>query len=112
MHGKTSAWLTVLPLLSYHFDLSATEFCGALSMRYLQPVMDVVVSMPWAANIKRGLVTQRHNEVRDAPGDLASMKFNVARHTSLSACAVARCAATVEPFAAATQICLLKEQAI
>ena len=96
--GKTSVWLTVLPLVSLHFHLSATEFRDALSMRYQRPllttpsVMDVVlffILSMHAWDCKKGdLVTQHHNEVRDALGrggegregvggrDLASTVFN------------------------------------
>ena len=37
--GKTSAWLTVIPLAYHHFDLSATEFWDSLALRYHQPLL-------------------------------------------------------------------------
>ena len=36
--GMTSTWLTVLPVSHYHFDLSTSEFCDALAIRYHQPL--------------------------------------------------------------------------
>ena len=33
--GKTSSWLTALPLAHHPFDLSATEFCDALVLQYI-----------------------------------------------------------------------------
>ena len=37
--GKTSTWLTVLPVSHYHFDLSPSEFRDVLAIRYHQPLM-------------------------------------------------------------------------
>jgi hypothetical protein len=36
---KTSSWLTVLPLVQHHFDLSAVEFRDALALRYRRPLL-------------------------------------------------------------------------
>ena len=33
VEGKTSSWLTALPIAHHHFDLSATEFRDALALR-------------------------------------------------------------------------------
>ena len=83
--GKTSAWLAVLPLCKHHFDLSATEFRDALAMRYQRPFLRMPATCDGcgaAFNLehaldcrKRGLVIQRHNAIRDALGDLASIAF-------------------------------------
>ena len=83
--GKTSAWLEVLPLCTHHFDLSATEFRDALAMRYQRPLLRMPATCDGcgaAFNLehsldcrKGGLVIQRHNEIRDALGDLASIAF-------------------------------------
>ena len=83
--GKTSAWLAVLPLCTHHFDVSATEFRDALAMRYQRPLLRMPATCDGcgaAFNLehaldcrKGGLVIQRHNEIRDALGDLASIAF-------------------------------------
>ena len=85
--GKTSAWLAVLPLCTHHFNLSATEFRDALATRYQRPLLRMPATCDGcgaAFNLEhaldcrkgggggRGLVTQHHNEIRDALGDLAS----------------------------------------
>ena len=36
--GKTSTWLTVLPVFHYHFYLSPSEFRDDLAIRYHQPL--------------------------------------------------------------------------
>ena len=36
--GKTSTWLTVIPISHYHFDLSPSEFRDALAIRYHRPL--------------------------------------------------------------------------
>ena len=83
MEGKTSSWLTALPIAHHHFDLSATEFRDALTLRYNRPLLNMpsncdgcgaATSLEHALDCKQGgLVTQRHNEVRDVIGDLASV---------------------------------------
>ena len=83
--GKTSGWLCVLPLTHYHFDLSAVEFRDALSLRYHRPLLRIPsfcdgcgesFSFCHALDCRKGgLVTQRHNEIRDALGDLAAMGY-------------------------------------
>ena len=83
--GKTSSWLTALPIAHHHFDLSATEFRDALALRYNRPLLKMptncdgcgaATSLEHALDCKKGgLVTQRHNEVRDVIGDLASVVF-------------------------------------
>ena len=84
VEGKTSSWLTALPtcIAHHHFDLSATEFRDALALRYNRPLLRMpancdgcgaATSLEHALDFKKGgLVTQRHNEIRDVIGDLAS----------------------------------------
>ena len=85
VEGKTSSWLTALPIAHHHFDLSATEFRDVLALRYNRPLLKMptncdgcgaATSLEHALDCKKGgLVTQRHNEVRDVIGDLASVVF-------------------------------------
>ena len=82
VEGKTSSWL---PLAHHHFDLSATEFRDALLLRYNRPLLKLpancdgcgaATSLEHALDCKKGgLITQRHNEVRDVIGDLASLVY-------------------------------------
>ena len=39
VEGKTSSWLTALPIAHHHFDLSATEFRDALALQYNRPLL-------------------------------------------------------------------------
>ncbi len=83
---KISAWLTVLPLSKNQFDLSPQEFRDALAIRYKRPLLNVadlcdgcgsVFSLSHALSCRKGgLVIRRHNEVRDAIGDLASQVWS------------------------------------
>ena len=83
---KTSTWLTVLPTIDHHFDLSATEFRDALTVRYHRPLLKMpatcdgcgaAFSYEHALDCKKGcLITRRHNEVRDTLGDLSSIVYN------------------------------------
>jgi hypothetical protein len=82
---KMSAWLTVLPIAKQHFDLSPNEFRDALSLRYRRSLMNAPThcdgcgepfTMTHSLDCKKGgLVTQRHNEIRDALGDLANLAW-------------------------------------
>ena len=88
-NGKVSAWLTVLPLARSQFDLSAQEFWDALAIRYKKPLRNVPdlcdscrsqFSLSHALSCKKGgLVIQRHNEIRDAIGDFASLVWSQVR---------------------------------
>ena len=75
-----SGWLTVLPTSQDHFDLTAQEFCDALALHYQKPLLNVPYGCgaPFSLDHavfcrKGGLIIQRHNEVRDAVGDLAAL---------------------------------------
>ena len=82
---QTSGWLTVLPLTCHHFDLSPQQFRDALSLRYHRPLSSMpshcdgcgsTFDLSHALDCRKGgLVTQRHNEVRDALGDLAALAY-------------------------------------
>ena len=83
---KISTWLTVVPVTKHHFDLSAQEFRDSLALRYRKPLQTIpstcdgcsdLFDLSHALSCRRGgLVTQRHNEVRDAFGDLSSLAWN------------------------------------
>ena len=81
--GNISAWLSVLPLARSQFDLLAQEFRDGLALRYRKPLLSLSsvcdgcgapLSIEHALDCRfGGLVTRRHNEVRDAFGELASL---------------------------------------
>ena len=83
---KMSSWLNVVPTAKHEFDLSEQEFRDALAIRYRKPLLGIPpycdgCSAPFDLTHalscrKGGLVTQCHNEVRDAFGDLASLAWN------------------------------------
>ena len=87
--AKISTWLTVLPLAKSHFDLSAQEFRDGLAIRYKKPLLNAaelcdgcgaVFNLSHALSCRKGgLVVQRHNEVRDTVGDLASLVWSKVR---------------------------------
>ena len=74
--------LNVFPLSHHHFDLSAQEFKDALCLRYHCPLSLMLAccdgcgedfSLTHALDCRKGgLVTQRHNKIRDALDDLAA----------------------------------------
>ena len=76
----------MLSLWPNNFDLTAQEFRDSLAIRYKKPLLEVPpycdgcnapFDLSHALSCKRGdLVTQRHNEVRDAFGDLASLAYS------------------------------------
>lgn len=78
---KSSGWLSVLPLQKQHFDLSPCEFRDALAIRYKRKPVEMPsacdgcgcsnFSLEHALSCKTGgLITRRHNEVRDVFGEL------------------------------------------
>ena len=83
--SHTSGWLNVLPLTHHHFDLSVQQLRDALCLRYHHPLSLMPAfcdgcggdfSLTHALECRKGgLVTQRHNEVRDALGDLAALGY-------------------------------------
>ena len=80
IEGRTSGRLSALPLVHHQFDIYSVEFCDALSLQYHQSLLRVpFVCDGCGASLslghvldwrKRGLVTQRHNKIRDAMGDV------------------------------------------
>ena len=77
-----SSWLAAIPLKDMNFDLSKREFRDALRLRYNWPIPDspsVCVcgcsfTVDHAMIFQRGgLVTQRHNEIRDLEAELLDM---------------------------------------
>jgi len=72
--------------LHHHFDLSAQQFRDALCLCYHHPLSLIPASCDGCGEDfslthvldcrKGGLVTQRHNEVRDALGDLAALGYS------------------------------------
>ena len=81
--NKNSAWLTAKISSKDHFSLSAQEFLDAVCLRYSKSISKLPgicdgcggeFSIQHALACKKGgLVTLRHNEIRDAVGDLASL---------------------------------------
>ena len=77
-----SAWLTVMPIERDNYDLTAQEFRDALAVRYKKPLLSIPphcdgCGAPSSLDHflickKGGLIVQRHNEIRDAIGDLLS----------------------------------------
>jgi len=77
--------LSVLPLARSQFDLSAQEFCDCLALHYKKPLLSLpcvcdgcgasfYISIEHALDCCfGGLVSHRHNEVRDVFGNLASL---------------------------------------
>ena len=75
----------MIPLAHHHFDLSATEFQDSLALRYHRPLLRLPAlcdgcgcqfTTGHALDCRKGgLVIQRHNEIRDALGDLASIAY-------------------------------------
>ena len=86
MEEKISSWLNVIPVAKHNFDLTAQEFRDSLAIRYKKPLLEVppncdgcnaLFDLSHALSCRKGgLVTQRHNEVRDAFGDLASLAYS------------------------------------
>ena len=86
---KNSGWLTSIPSRKNQTDLSAQEFRDALAIRYRRPLLNTpemcdgcgaLFNLSHALSCRKGgLVIRRHNEVRDAFGDLASMLWHQVR---------------------------------
>ena len=82
---RLSSWLNVSPISKNHFDLTAQEFRDALAIRYKKPLLGVpshcddcgaLFDLFHALSCRKGgLVTQWHNDVGDAFGDLASIAW-------------------------------------
>ena len=82
---KTGAWLTVLPSTVNGTELRAQEWRDALFLRYGLDPPDLPKHCDWfearftishALDCKKGgLVTARHNELRDGVADLAGKAF-------------------------------------
>ena len=79
----SSAWLTVLPLQDLGFNLNTRKFRDAVKLRYDWPVEDIpsacacgeafaVITLRLSCNLG-GLITQRHNELRDLEAEFLSM---------------------------------------
>ena len=79
--GSSSGWLSAVPLKQQNFDLSPCEFRDALAIRYKRRPPDMPMrcdgcghwgfTLGHALSCKTGgLVTRRHNEVRDVLGDV------------------------------------------
>ena len=86
-------WLSVTPVESNHFDLSAQEFRDALAIRYRKPLLNLPPKCDGCGATssldhclicrKGGLVVQRHNEIRDAIGDLAALAWGQVRRETV-----------------------------
>ena len=78
-----SGWLSVMPMERDNFDLTAQEFRDALAIRCKKPLLSIPPFCDGCGSPssldhflicrKGGLITQHHNEIRDAIGDLASL---------------------------------------
>ena len=74
------------PYSENHFDLSTFEFCDALCLRYLKPLLNVPpkcdgcgdpFTTSHALDCRRGgLVVQRHNEIPNLVSDLSSLVWS------------------------------------
>ena len=86
---KISLWLNVLPMARHHFDLTPQEFRDALAIRYKKPLLHIPPNCDGCGSVfdlahalscrKGGLVIQRHNEIRDAFGDLSALAWSMVR---------------------------------
>ena len=102
--AKTGAWLTVLPSTVNGTELGAQEWCDALFLRYgLEPPdlpthcngCEARFTISHALDCKKGgIVTARHNDLRDGVADLAGKAFTPShvRYNPLiySGCAMSR----------------------
>ena len=75
-----------MPMMGNNFDLTAQEFRDVLAIRYKKPLLSIPPFCDGCGSPssldhflickKGGLITQRHNEVRDAIGDLTSLVWS------------------------------------
>ena len=82
-----------MPVESNHFDLSVQEFRDALAIRYHKPLLPLPPkcdgcgapsSLDHFLTCRRGgLVVQRHNEIRDAIGDLLALVWGQIRRETV-----------------------------
>ena len=85
-----SCWLSVMPIEKDNFDLTAQEFRDALAIRYKKLLLNIPPSCDGCGSPssldhflvcrKGGLIIQRHNEIRDAIGDLAALAWSSVKH--------------------------------
>jgi len=83
LENKCSTWLSVTPTNDNHFALSPDEFRDALPIRYNYSPRDLPstcdgcgeeLNLCHALNCKKGgLVTARHNEIRDLNCDFCTI---------------------------------------
>ena len=76
----------MIPTSKHHFDLSAQKFRNALALQYKKPLLCVPsicdgcgasFDLSHALICRKGaLVTQCHNEIRDALGDYSSLAWS------------------------------------
>ncbi len=92
---KISMWLTAIPSIKNQFDLSAREFRDALAIRYWRPLLYIPEFCDGCGHLshalscrKGGFIIQRHNEIRDALGDLASQVWSQVRREPVVSCSV------------------------
>ena len=81
-----SSWLNVLPSTKDNYDLSSNEFRDALCLRYAKPLLNLPHSCDGCSSVfttshaldckKGGLVTLRHNEIRDVLYDVSSLAWS------------------------------------
>ena len=81
--GKTLGWLSMLPLVRHHYDLTATKFLDTLALRYHMALFEMKGSCDGCGDPftishaldcqKGGLVIKHHNRIRDALGDITAL---------------------------------------
>uniref|UniRef100_A0A1X7V4V2 Uncharacterized protein n=1 Tax=Amphimedon queenslandica TaxID=400682 RepID=A0A1X7V4V2_AMPQE len=81
-----SSWLNVLPTVRDNFHLSPNEFRDTLCLRYAKPLLNLPHSCDGSGSPlttshaldckKGGLITLRHNEIRDVLHDVSSMAWS------------------------------------
>uniref|UniRef100_A0A8D8W759 Reverse transcriptase domain-containing protein n=3 Tax=Cacopsylla melanoneura TaxID=428564 RepID=A0A8D8W759_9HEMI len=93
---KISGWLSAMPLKRDHLDMSRYEFRDALAIRYNRQPVDMPQSCDGCGEKKfdlnhalccktGGLVTRRHNEIRDLFGELCEKAWgNVTKEPIIS----------------------------